>query len=121
VTLTRTAYSAGDLPFNTQTAVPAAFRAYDAQNAGDAVSRITAAGLGPVTLELMDQFTIAAVDDWQGLGLDREAAGMLLIESDLPAAAADAELAAAQEACEAAVRIGARENPDADERSDDRR
>src|SRR5438552_2949219 len=70
--------------------------------AGDAVSRITAAGLGPVTLELMDQFTIAAVDDWQGLGLDREAAGMLLIESDLPAAAADAELAAAQEACEAA-------------------
>src|SRR5207253_3505979 len=67
--------------------------------AGDAVSRITAAGLGPVTLELMDQFTIAAVDDWQGLGLDREAAGMLLIESDLPAAAADAELAAAQEAC----------------------
>src|SRR5439155_8858233 len=70
--------------------------------AGDAVSRITAAGLALVTLELMDQLTIQAVDDWQQLGLDREAAAMLLLESDLPAGAADTELTAAERACEAA-------------------
>jgi glycolate oxidase len=72
------------------------------EKAGEAVSRITAAGLSPVTLELLDQFTIQAVDDYQNLGLDREAAAMLLIESDLPATAADLELAAAEEACTAA-------------------
>jgi glycolate oxidase len=68
-------------------------------DAGEAVAAITAAGLGPCTLELMDRVTIGAVDDWHSLGLDRSAAGLLLIESDLPGAAAEAELAAAEEAC----------------------
>ena len=53
---------------------------------------IAAAGLSPVTLELMDRFTIRAVDDVHGLGLDRDAAAMLMIESDLAGAAADDEL-----------------------------
>ncbi len=70
--------------------------------AGDAVARITAAGLVPVTLELMDRETIRAVDDWHHLGLDRDAAAMLLIESDAPAAGAAAELDAAEAACAAA-------------------
>ncbi len=70
--------------------------------AGDAVARITAAGLVPVTLELMDRETIRAVDDWHHLGLDRDAAAMLLIESDAPAAGAAAELDAADAACAAA-------------------
>jgi len=70
--------------------------------AGDAVARMTAGGLVPVTLELMDRATIAAVDDWHHLGLDREAAAMLLIESDLPSAAAAEELERAVAACEAA-------------------
>jgi glycolate oxidase len=70
--------------------------------AGDAVAKITAAGLQPCTLELMDRFTIAAVDDWHSLGLDREAAALLLIESDLPGAAAESELTAAVAACETA-------------------
>ena len=39
--------------------------------AGDAVAGIAAAGLSPVTLELLDRFTIAAVDDMNDLGLDR--------------------------------------------------
>ena len=39
-------------------------------------------GLSPVTLELMDRFTIRAVDDVHQLGLDRDAAAMLMIESD---------------------------------------
>jgi glycolate oxidase len=71
-------------------------------DAGDAVARIMASGLVPVTLELMDRATIAAVDDWHHLGLDRDAEAMLMIESDLPAAGAAAELEIAGAACEAA-------------------
>lgn len=70
--------------------------------AGAAVSGMTAAGLGPVTLELMDRVTIAAVDDWHHLGLDREAAAMLMVESDLPGTGATDELDRAQAACEQA-------------------
>jgi len=55
-----------------------------------------------VTLELMDRFTIAAVDDWHHLGLDREAAAMLLVETDVPGAAAAAEIDRAALACEGA-------------------
>ena len=87
------------------------------EQAGDAVSGITAAGLGPVTLELLDQFTIQAVDDYQNLGLDREAAAMLLIESDLPDAAAEVELTAAEAACTAAgasMLVRARDAQEAD-------
>ncbi len=47
--------------------------------AGDAVAGLTAAGLRPVTLELMDRTTIRAVDDVHRLGLDRDAAAMLLV------------------------------------------
>ncbi len=70
--------------------------------AGEAVAGMTAAGLVPCTLELMDRFTIAAVDDWHSLGLDRTAAALLLVESDQPGAAAEAELAGAEAACRAA-------------------
>ncbi|MGZ8313134.1 MAG: FAD-binding oxidoreductase [Allosphingosinicella sp.] len=71
-------------------------------DAGEAVAGITAAGLQPVTLELMDAFTIAAVDDAHRLGLDREAGAMLMVESDAGGSAADTELAAAEAACVAA-------------------
>lgn len=70
--------------------------------AGDAVERMTAAGVVPCTLELMDRFTIAAVDDWHALGLDRAAAALLLIETDSPGAAAEAELGVAEDACSTA-------------------
>jgi glycolate oxidase len=69
------------------------------ESAGRAVAAITAAGLEPCTLELMDQVVIAAVDDWHSLGLDRSAAALLLIESDRPGSAADDELAAGEAAC----------------------
>jgi glycolate oxidase len=72
------------------------------EKAGEAVSGIARAGLTPVTLELMDRFTIAAVDDWQQLGLDREAEAMLMVESDLPGSAAAEELEAAEGVCRAA-------------------
>jgi glycolate oxidase len=70
--------------------------------AGEAVAGLTAAGLRPVTLELLDRTTIRAVDNQFHLGLDRDAAAMLLIESDLPGAAGDGELDAAMVVCEAA-------------------
>jgi glycolate oxidase len=67
--------------------------------AGDAVARMTHAGLVPVTLELMDRSTMQAVDTALDLGLDTEAAAMLLIESDAGGAAALAELDLAGSAC----------------------
>ena len=70
--------------------------------AGQGVANITAAGIRPVTLELMDAFTIAAVDDAYQLGLDRDAAAMLMVESDLGGDAAARELKVAEEACLAA-------------------
>ena len=70
--------------------------------AGAAVAAIMSGGLGPVTLELLDQATIRAVEDWHGLGLDVDAAAMLMVESDLPGDAAAAELDRAETACRAA-------------------
>ncbi len=72
------------------------------ESAGDAVAGLAASGLGPVTLELMDQFTIRAVDDVHRLGLDRDAAAMLLVESDLPGDAGRVELGTAEPVCAAA-------------------
>ena len=74
----------------------------DVPAAGEAVGNIFAAGVVPVTLELMDGFTIRAVDDWHHLGLDREAGAMLMIESDAGGAAAERELDLAAAACEQA-------------------
>ena len=70
--------------------------------AGAAVATMTRAGIEPCTLELMDRVTIAAVDDWHSLGLDRTAAALLLVESDAPGTAADDELARAEACCTAA-------------------
>jgi glycolate oxidase len=67
--------------------------------AGDAVAAMTRDGLEPVTLELMDNATIVAVDDAHHLGLDREAGAMLMVESDAPGADATAELDRAEAAC----------------------
>jgi len=69
--------------------------------AGDAVAAMTRDGLVPVTLELLDHETILAVDDAFQLGLDREAAAMLLVESDAPGVAAAGEMDAAEAALRA--------------------
>jgi glycolate oxidase len=73
----------------------------ETDGAGDAVERITAAGLSPCTLELMDRVTIRAVNDAFHLELP-DAAALLLIESDMPGGAAQAELDAASAAAETA-------------------
>jgi len=72
------------------------------REAGQAVSAIIRAGLVPVTLELMDRYTIRAVDAALRVGLDDEAGAMLLIESDAAGVAALSELDAAAAACSAA-------------------
>src|SRR6266550_3913665 len=56
----------------------------------------------PGPLELLDHETIVAVDDAQNLGLERDAAAMLLVESDAPGAAATGELDEAEAAIRAA-------------------
>jgi glycolate oxidase len=70
--------------------------------AGEAVTLVTRAGVVPVTLELMDRFTIRAVDAALRVGLDADAGAMLMIESDAGGAAAEAEMDAAYDACEQA-------------------
>jgi glycolate oxidase len=83
-----------------KTTLIAFFPSLDA--AGRAVSVLTEAGVEPCTLELMDRTTIRAVDDVHNLGLDRDAAAMLMIESDLPGVAAGVALETAAQACDAA-------------------
>jgi glycolate oxidase len=70
--------------------------------AGEAVAGMTASGLTPVTLELMDAATIAAVEAMNHLGLDLTAAAMLMVESDAAGSAAGDELDQAEAACLAA-------------------
>jgi glycolate oxidase len=70
--------------------------------AGDAVAAMTRAGIVPVTLELLDHETILAVDDMNNLGLDRDAAAMLMVESDAPGAAATGELDESEKAIQGA-------------------
>lgn len=52
------------------------------EDAAEAVSLIIASGITPSSLEIMDNFTINAVEDYKGLGLPREAGAMLLLEVD---------------------------------------
>jgi len=51
-------------------------------NTAEAVSDIIGSGILPVSMELMDQMTLNAIEDAVKLGLPREAAGSLLIEVD---------------------------------------
>ncbi|MEV5157918.1 FAD-linked oxidase C-terminal domain-containing protein [Streptomyces sp. NPDC053728] len=66
--------------------------------AGDAVSRVTAAGIEPSALELLDRHCLKAVDAWKNTGLSADANATLLGRVDTPGAACDAE-AEAVRAC----------------------
>lgn len=66
--------------------------------AGAAVAAITERGVQLSVLELMDRVTIRAVEDWQRLGLDTDAAALLIARSDTAGFGHD-ELAIAEEAC----------------------
>ncbi|MGM7678545.1 FAD-binding oxidoreductase [Microbacterium sp. A94] len=67
--------------------------------ATDAVLEITRT-MRPSMLELMDRISINAVEDETRMGLDREAAAMLIIQSDESPAAASEEVARVEAICQ---------------------
>jgi len=62
--------------------------------AGEAVAATTRRGLAPAALEMLDRFTLRAVEDWKHLGLDADAEVLLLAQLDTPGLAGDEEAAA---------------------------
>ncbi|MEX1178543.1 MAG: FAD-linked oxidase C-terminal domain-containing protein [Nitriliruptor sp.] len=70
--------------------------------AGVAVADLVASGLQLSLVELVDRTTLLAVDDWRNLGLDRDAAALLLVQSDSPAPLRGTEVARAAAICDAA-------------------
>jgi glycolate oxidase len=72
-----------------------------AESAVEAVM-MTSRTLRPAMLEFMDRTTINAVEDWLKMGLDREAAAMLVAQTDAEGAASGRELEAIVSAFEAA-------------------
>jgi glycolate oxidase len=54
------------------------------ESAGVAVAAISAAGIVPSALELIDEMCVRAVDDWQRLGLPHGVAALLLSTVDEP-------------------------------------
>ena len=69
------------------------------QDAADAVVAI-GGRLRASMMELMDNTTINAVEDYQPMGLDRSAGALLLAQSDAPGEARAIEIAAMAEQCE---------------------
>ncbi len=58
----------------------------------NAVSDVIAAGIVPAALEIMDQHTVALVEDWLHLGLPLDAGAVLLVELDGPRVSLDAQV-----------------------------
>ena len=61
---------------------------------GEAVAQITRRGLTPAVLELLDRACLEAVEDWKHLGIDADAAALLLARVDTPGDSGSAEAAA---------------------------
>ena len=66
--------------------------------AGEAVSLITRRGLTPSVLELLDRACLTAVEEWKHLGLDADAAALLLARVDTPGETGRDEAAALEAA-----------------------
>ena len=81
-------------------------------SAGEAVAAVTRAGLVPAALEMLDRFTLRAVEDWKHLGLDADAEVLLLAQVDAPGAAGDAEAAAVTGAFAGAGALWAEQSTD---------
>jgi glycolate oxidase len=79
-------------PMGTPRTVVAAFG--DLVAAGTAVAQITRRGLTPAVLELLDRPCLEAVENWKHLGLDADAAGLLLARVDMPGESGGTEAAA---------------------------
>ena len=68
--------------------------------ASQTVSSVTAAGIVPSTLEMMDNLLIRCAENFVHIGLPTDAAAMLLIEVDGPEASLDPQLEAVKGLCE---------------------
>ncbi len=93
----------------------AAFTTVEA--AGDAVSRIVAAGILPAAMEIMDRVTIQAAEEAFRPGYPDGAGSVLLVELDGPAAQVEEDVAAVDEICRAAGAFEIRTAHDAEERA----
>jgi len=85
------------------------------QTAGRAVRGLTASRVVPALLEVMDHTTVLAVDDWKRMGLDRDAAVLLLAQSDAPGTNRGDETDAITRVCEEAGATYVAKALDADE------
>jgi glycolate oxidase len=87
------------------------------QAAGDAVTRVIAAGLLPGAMEIMDRLAIEAAEAAVHAGYPRDAAAVLLVELEGERAQADAELAQLLEVLDASGPAEVRVAANADERA----
>ncbi len=70
--------------------------------AGAAVIALAAEPSRPALMELIDRTTLCAVDDWKNLELDRDAAALLIVQSDAGGANGAADAASYTARCEEA-------------------
>src|SRR4029077_10961168 len=61
---------------------------------GQAVAQVTRRGLTPAVLELLDRACLEAVEEWKHLGIEADAAALLLTRVDTPGESGAAEAAA---------------------------
>jgi glycolate oxidase len=80
--------------------------------AGEAVAAITRAGLLPAALELLDRTCLRAVEEWKHLGLEADAAALLLAQLDTPGRAGDDEATAVAEVFREAGAMWAEQSTD---------
>jgi len=93
----------------------AAFGSVDA--AGDAVSRIVAAGILPAAMEIMDRFTIQAAEEAYRPGYPEGAGSVLLVELDGVAAQVEQDVESVDRLCREAGAFEIRTASDAAERA----
>ncbi len=81
-------------------------------DAGRAVALVTRLGLTPSALELLDRTCLAAVNEWKNLGIEADAAVLLLARIDTPGEAGHLEATAMAEAFERAGALWAAQSTD---------
>ena len=80
--------------------------------AGHAVALCTSRGMQPAALELLDNTCIQAVEDWKHLGIESDAAALLLARIDTPGTSGDDETAAMAQAFTDAGALWAQKSDD---------
>ena len=84
----------------------------DLVSSGQAVAQITRRGLTPAVLELLDRACLEAVEEWKHLGIDADAAALLLARVDTPGDSGAAEASAIAATMTAAGALWAEQSTD---------